>query len=56
MQNMTGRIFVYSHTLHTANHTKSRSANLNVFFWEDVTKGKFISYEKGGHEDTESFT
>ena len=49
MQNMTGRI------LHTTNHTKNHSANLNVF-WEDATKGKFISYEKGGYEDTESFT
>ena len=31
MQNMTGRIFVYSHTLHTTDHTKNHSANVQVF-------------------------
>ena len=47
MQNMTGRIFVYSHTLHTANHTKSRSANLNVLFGKMQRKESSFHMKRG---------
>ena len=47
MQNITGRIFVYSHTLHTTDHTKNHSANLTFFFGKMQRKESSFHMKRG---------
>ena len=46
MRNMTARTFVYSHTLHTIDHTKHHSANVERFLGR-YNQGK-VKIREGG--------